>query len=119
MNQSAANPTMTNAGRLFVVACTLEGLTWLGLLIGMYLKYQVETKNHGVALFGAMHGGAFIFYLVATLITAHFQRWSLWVTALALAAAVPPLVTLPLELWYRKRGFLSTATGLESAPADR
>ena len=26
---------------------------------------------------------------------------------LALLAAVPPLVTVPLELWYRRKGLLS------------
>jgi hypothetical protein len=26
---------------------------------------------------------------------------------LALLAAIPPLFTLPLELWYRKRGLLT------------
>ena len=119
MTHDAVKPKLTNAGRLFIVACTLEGLTWLGLLICMYLKYVVQTPDHYVSVLGPLHGGAFIFYLIATLIAAHFQRWAWWVTALALVAAIPPLVTLPLELWYRHRGFLSATAGLESAPAGR
>ena len=35
-------------------------------------------------------------------------RWPLWALLLALFAAIPPLFTLPLELWYRKRGLLNS-----------
>jgi len=34
-------------------------------------------------------------------------RWPWWAALLALAAAVPPLVTLPLEWWFKRRGLLS------------
>ena len=101
-----AKPGMSLSARLFVVAATIEGLTWLGLLIGMYLKYVTGTPDHGVPLFGRLHGGAFVLYLVATLLAAHNLRWPWWATGLALVAAVPPLVTLPLEIWYRRRGLL-------------
>ncbi len=111
MTQDGLKPKLNNAGRLYVAAATIEGLTWAGLLIGMYLKYVTGTADNGVWLFGRLHGAGFIFYLLATLIAAHFLRWSWWVTTLALVAAVPPLVTLPLEVWYRRRGFLGKRPG--------
>ena len=33
-------------------------------------------------------------------------RWPWWASALALLAAIPPLVTLPLEWWFKRRGLL-------------
>ena len=34
-------------------------------------------------------------------------RWPLSAVLLALLAAVPPLVTVPLEIWFRRIGLLS------------
>ena len=30
-------PPLTHAGRLFAIAAFIEGLTWAGLLVGMWL----------------------------------------------------------------------------------
>ena len=94
------------AGRLFAVAAFLEGFTWSGLLIGMLLKYGAETTELGVRIFGPLHGAAFLFYVVVTALCALRLRWPWWATLLALVAAVPPLVTVPLELWFRRIGLL-------------
>lgn len=95
------------AGRLFAVAAFVEGFTWAGLLIGMWLKYGAETTDLGVRIFGPLHGGAFLFYVVVTALSALRLRWPWWATLLAVAAAVPPLVTVPLEMWFRRMGLLS------------
>ena len=34
-------------------------------------------------------------------------RWPWWATLLAVIAAVPPLVTVPLEMAFRRMGLLS------------
>lgn len=100
-------PSLSPSGRLFAIAAFLEGLTWAGLLIGMWLKYGLEVTDTGVWLFGRLHGAAFLFYLVVTVIAGARLRWPGWALLLALLAAVPPLVTVPLELWYRRKGLLS------------
>jgi integral membrane protein len=99
---------LSPAGRLFSVVALLEALTWAGLLVGMFLKYVTETTDLGVWLFGRLHGGAFIIYVIVSVYCSVRLRWSWQMSLLALLAAIPPLVTLPLEIWFRRRGLLST-----------
>lgn len=101
---------LSPTGRLFAVAAFLEGFTWAGLLVGMLLKYGTETTDLGVWLFGRLHGVAFIGYVVATVIAGVRLRWPIWALLLALLAAVPPLVTVPLEWWFRRIGLLGERT---------
>ena len=111
VSPAGARP-MSGAGRMFAFAALLEGLTWAGLLLGMLLKYGTQTtgippSDLGVWLFGRLHGGAFLFYLAATLLAAVRMRWPWWAWALALLAAVPPLLTVPAEMLLRRQGLLS------------
>lgn len=98
--------SLSPAGRLFAIAAFAEGLTWAGLLVGMLLKYGTQTTDVGVWLFGRLHGAAFLFYVIVTLLSAMRLRWPWWAWTLALLAAVPPLVTVPLEVWFRRIGLL-------------
>lgn len=102
--------SLSPAGRLFAIAAFAEGLTWAGLLVGMLLKYGTETTDLGVWLFGRLHGAAFLFYLAVTLVSAVRLRWPWWASILALLAAAPPLVTVPLEIWFRRIGLLGHRT---------
>lgn len=97
---------MHPTGRLFAVVASIEALTWAGLLIGMWLKYGPYANVALVKVFGPLHGVAFMVYVAITLFAAIRLRWPWWVSALALLAAIPPLVTLPLEWWFRRRGLL-------------
>jgi len=90
----------------------VEATTWLGLLVGMFLKYVTQTTDVGVSIFGALHGGAFLAYVAVVGISFFVLRWPWWVAGIALAAAVPPLVTIPVERWMRLSGYLGR-------PADR
>ena len=107
MMESMSAKPMTPAGKLFAAAALIEGVTWAGLLIGMLLKYGTGTTELGVWLFGRLHGLAFVFYVVVSLYAGLKLRWPLWAVLLALLAAVPPLVTVPLEIWFRRIGLLS------------
>ena len=98
--------SLAPAGRLFAVAALLEAFTWTGLLIGMYFKYGPAANDLGVKIFGPLHGGAFLFYVVVTVLVAMRLRWPWWAWLLALLAAIPPLVTVPLEIWFRRIGLL-------------
>lgn len=97
-------------GRVFAVAAFIEAITWAGLLAGMYLKYRTGAVEQGLwltGLFGRAHGLAFLAYVATSVIVGLRQRWPVWALGLAVLAAVPPLVTVPLEWGYRRRGLLS------------
>lgn len=100
---------MTNARltALFRVVAVLEAFSWLGLLIGMFFKWILQTSDVGVSIFGPIHGAVFVAYLVATLLVARAQRWPLfWTTALALGASIPPFFTLWFETRAQRTGRL-------------
>ena len=100
-------PPLSSEGRLFAAAAIIEGITWSGLLIGMWVKYGIDGSHFGVWLFGRLHGAAFLFYVVTTMFVGARLRWPGWALLLALLAAIPPLVTIPLEMWFRRSGRLS------------
>lgn len=104
--------------KAFIAAAFLEAFTWAGLLVGMFLKYVTRTTEVGVSIFGALHGGMFLIYLVVALITAIVLRWPWWITALSIIASIPPLGTIPMEIWLRQRGHLTRSTS-RTAGADR
>ena len=93
-------------GKLFRAIALIEALTWAGLLIGMWLKYGSQTTDSGVWLFGRLHGAAFLAYLVVTIIAWGKLRWPLWAVLLAIFAAIPPFLTIPVEILLRRRGLL-------------
>lgn len=101
-----ASSALSPIGRLFAVAAFIEGLTWAGLLLGMLLKYGTHTTELVVWLFGRLHGVAFLFYVAVSVLAALRLRWPWWAWALSLLAALPPLVTVPLEMWFRRIGLL-------------
>lgn len=94
---------------VFSIAAKLEALTWAGLLVGMYFKYIPQTTEMGVWIFGRVHGAAFLVYFFVTVVAAIRLQWPRWAMVSALLAAIPPLVTYPLEIWFRRRGLLSAS----------
>lgn len=104
--------TVATAFRIVAVA---EACSWLGLLIGMFVKYVPETSEIGVKIFGPIHGGIFVAYLLIALLAARVLRWSAATTLLALAASVPPLVTVWFERWATRTGRLPAG---DVVPAD-
>ena len=92
---------------MFSIVAFVEAGTWTGLLIGMFLKYVTRTTELGVQIFGMAHGIAFLVYLIVTITAAVILRWRWWIALLAVLAAIPPLVTIPLEIWLARRGDLA------------
>lgn len=103
--------------RLFLIVATVEALSWLGLLIGMYIKYIAQDGERGVQIFGPIHGAVFVAYLVLTLLVARALRWPVWVTLVALACSVPPFFTLLFEWWAARTGRLVPA-GRTASPVS-
>ena len=87
------------AATAFRIVAVAEALSWLGLLAGMYVKYVPQTTELGVKIFGPVHGGVFVLYLVVTVLAARALRWTPGTTLLALVASIPPLVTVWFERW--------------------
>jgi integral membrane protein len=89
--------TPRTAATVFRSAAVAEALSWVGLLIGMYVKYVPGTTDLGVTIFGPIHGGIFLAYVVVTVLTSRVLRWSPRTTVLALVCSVPPLATVWFE----------------------
>ena len=95
-----------------------EACSWLGLLIGMYVKYVPETTEIGVKIFGPIHGTIFLAYLAATLAARTAFGWSLRTTVLALISSIPPFATALFEVLADRRGLLD-ASEPAAEPATR
>jgi integral membrane protein len=90
----------------FRIVAVAEAMSWIGLLIGMYVKYVPETTELGVKIFGPIHGGIFLAYVAVALVAARVLRWSVGTTLLALVASVPPLASIWFERSATRRGRL-------------
>jgi integral membrane protein len=89
--------TPRTAATAFRIVAVAEALSWVGLLIGMYVKYVPQTTELGVQIFGPIHGGIFLAYVVVAVLTSRALRWSPRTTLLALVCSVPPLATVWFE----------------------
>ena len=96
------NPS--SAATAFRIVAVAEALSWVGLLAGMYVKYVPQTSEVGVQVFGPIHGGIFVAYVVVALVASRVLRWNLPTTLLALLASVPPLATVLFERWASRTG---------------
>jgi len=105
-----ARPGSRLARLAFRVTAIVEACTWVGLLIGMAVKYLGSGNEAGVHLFGPLHGAAFVAYVLATLWAAVRLGWSPGVTLLGLAASIPPLATWGFEAWAMRTGRLDDPT---------
>ena len=91
----------------FRIVAIAEAASWLGLLAGMYVKWVLETSEVGVQVFGPIHGAIFVAYVRrrpgrrAGCCAGRRGR-----RLLALAASVPPLVTVWFERWATRTGRL-------------
>jgi integral membrane protein len=90
----------------FRTVAVAEALSWAGLLVGMLFKYVVSDNATGVHVFGPIHGGVFVLYVLTALVVRRPLRWSLATTAGALAASVPPFGSVVFERWATANGRL-------------
>ena len=107
----------TTAGR-FRFFAVLEALSWLGLLTGMAFNDLPEEGNViGVIIFGPVHGGVFVLFVLIALVTAREFEWNWKTTVLALLSSIPPFFTVLFEVWAVRTGKFDrqAASGTESA----
>ncbi|RXR23132.1 DUF3817 domain-containing protein [Oerskovia turbata] len=90
--------------RAFRVVAIAEAFSWAGLLVGMYVKWIAEASEIGVKIFGPVHGGLVVAYVALALVVAVRQRWSLLTVFFALAATLPPFLTVFFDRWAHRSG---------------
>lgn len=98
--------------RLFRLVAITEAVTWLGLLVSMYVKYLTDAEHTGeqmVGVTGLAHGIAFMAYCATTLAVAVAGRWPLGRVVLALVSAIPPFMTAWFDRYAESRGHLPHA----------
>lgn len=82
---------------------TLEGISFLFLLlVAMPLKYMGGMPA-AVTYAGLAHGALFLAFLVAVLAVSHRRQWPVWVFLLGLLAAVLPFGPFVFDAWLGKR----------------
>lgn len=90
---------MSSAFRWFRIAAVAEAVSWAGLLVGMFFKYVVVENEIGVQIFGPVHGGIFLVYLVTVVAAWRAERWKTTTALLGLVSAIPPFMTV----WFERR----------------
>jgi integral membrane protein len=108
------------AGWLRVIGL-LEAVSWVGLLVGMYFKYLGDPRTEiGVKVFGPIHGGVFIAFVVAAVAVGVTVRWNFTTWLPALLASIVPLSTVIFLIWADRTGRMgATASAASRAEPGR
>lgn len=106
--------------RLYRVLAIAEAITWT-LLIGAIIARALGAPGIVVTIGGGIHGFVFLAYGATALLVAVNQRWHVGVAILAVASAVVPYATIPMEIWLHRTRRLAGVWRLEATddPRDR
>ncbi|MBC7460695.1 MAG: DUF3817 domain-containing protein [Thermoleophilia bacterium] len=80
----------------FRAAAFAEAASWTGLLVSMAFKYTGHGAG-GVHVFGPIHGGLFVLYVLLAIPAARAAGYSARGTLLVMAASIPPYTSLLAE----------------------
>lgn len=100
-------PSKSTMIRIFRALAIAEGFSWAALLVGMFLKWVLQTTELGAEIAGPVHGAFFIGYGLAALTLWRLQRWPFRVALFAGLAAVLPFATVWFERWAGRHGYLT------------
>lgn len=92
--------------RLYGIVSIAEAVTWTLLISGLIAKYGFDFDAL-IFPFGLAHGTVFVAYAATALIVGLNQRWAAKHVVLAVATAVVPFATVPLDRWLERRGMLA------------
>lgn len=91
----------------FRVVAAAEAVSWVGLLVGMYFKYVGTPRTEiGVKVFGPIHGGIFVAFVLLAVLVGLAHKWSLSTWVLALLASIVPLASVIFVMWADRTGLL-------------
>lgn len=110
----------TTPARLFRALAIAEAITWT-LLISALIARAVGQPAVLVTIAGGIHGFVFLAYGAAAVLLAFHQRWNVGAAILAVASAVVPYATIPVEIWLHRSGRLEGQWRLTETddPRDR
>ena len=110
----------TTTARLFRVLAIAEAITWT-LLISALILRAVGQPSVLVTIGGGIHGFVFLAYGATAVLLAFNQRWHAGVAATAIASAIVPYATIPVEIWLHRSGRLEGQWRLTETddPRDR
>ncbi|CAA0118721.1 Uncharacterised protein [Mycolicibacterium vanbaalenii] len=100
----------------FRLIALAEAVSWVGLLLGMYFKYLGSPQTEvGVKVFGPVHGGVFVAFVVAALLVGLAHKWGLGTWLLALLASIVPLGSVIFLIWADRTGRMAPVAATPSA----
>lgn len=103
----------------FRLVAAAEALSWIGLLVGMYFKYLGTPRTEiGVKVFGPIHGGIFIAFVVLAVLVGVAFKWSPATWVLALLASIVPLASVIFLMWAERGGRLGRSARPVEATAS-
>ncbi|WP_265446696.1 DUF3817 domain-containing protein [Flexivirga meconopsidis] len=97
----------SKAALAFKITAFAEAVSWIGLLIGMFFKWIVQSGELGVRIFGPIHGTIFILYVLSLIWVSTSHKWRGKDTLLGLVSSIPPLMTIWFERRAERRGLLT------------
>ena len=103
---------------LFRIAAIAEGVTWTLLIAGLVAR-ALTGWTLGVTIGGGIHGFVFLAYAATALLVGIDRRWPAGLVVGAVAAAIVPYATIPLEIGLQRRGRLDGDWRLSPDGADR
>lgn len=106
--------------RLYRVVAIAEAITWTLLIAALFLR-ATGVWELGVTVAGGIHGFVFLAYAGIALLVGIDRRWRPAVVIGAVASAIVPYATIPVDLTLDRRGLLDGAwrSAVDPAAPDR
>jgi integral membrane protein len=110
----------TSPKNLYGFVSVAETVTWTGLIFAMVARYGFGYDGPLFFVAGISHGTVFLAYCTVAVLVGVNQRWSFGLILGALAAAIPPYLTIPIDRALLRRGRLEGAWRTERSdhPGD-
>jgi len=102
---------------LFRIVAFAEAVTWT-LLISALISRAVGGPDF-VTIAGGIHGFVFLSYAAVSLLVGIDRRWKAGAVVGAVAAAIVPYATIPVEIAVQRRGMLEGDWRREDTGDDR
>ena len=107
----ANNYDVRSVAGWFRIIAIAEALSWAGLLVGMYFKYVGSPQTEiGVKIFGPIHGGIFMAFLLGALLVGIARKWNVVTWVLALLGSIVPLGSVIFVIWADRTGRIGGRT---------
>lgn len=84
------------------IIAILEAISWLALLVAMYLKYVMKHTEY-MNIIGRIHGFLFIGFVILVLLVGFQMKWKKREIAWSLFSSLPPCGTIVADLKIFKK----------------